>query len=537
VRPPVHAGSWYPAGADALRAEIDRELAAASPRELSGPLIAAVGPHAGLRYSGRVAATVYAALRRQGVKRVFLLGPSHYEAFEGIALPAAELSAYGTPLGNLAVDREAVEALRGKPGFAGPASAHEREHSLEMHAIFLAAVAPSARLVPMVVGRVGTPAEARALADVIAPLLRAGDVVIASSDFTHYGASYGYVPFAVEPERRLAGLADEATAALAARDADAFYRHLTTTRDTICGREPLLVLLGLLPTGSHGERLASDTSGRMTGSFDSSVTYVAMAYSAEMGWGGLAPAAAGAPAAAASSVTAAGPGPAASPGPPAGPPSATGPASAASSAPGANLASATAGAPPVVLSGPQQLLALRMARRALEIVLAGGRPPDASALGVPADPVWQEPHGTFVTLERAGALRGCIGHIVAIEPLWQDIRDNAMAAALEDPRFRPVRREELAGLDIEVSVLTPLRPVPGADGFVVGRHGVVLSAEGRRAVFLPQVAPEQGWDRDTTLARLSRKAGLAADAWRSPAARFEVFEAQVFGEATGKPGP
>jgi AmmeMemoRadiSam system protein A len=137
-----------------------------------------------------------------------------------------------------------------------------------------------------------------------------------------------------------------------------------------------------------------------------------------------------------------------------------------------------------------------------------------------------------VTLKKAGDLRGCIGHIEAVEPLWQDIRDNAVAAALYDRRFTPVQAAELASLELEVSILTPLTAVAGPAGFEVGRHGVVLSQSGRRAVFLPQVAPEQGWDRDTTLNHLARKAGLLEDAWRQPGARFEVFEAQVFGERT-----
>jgi AmmeMemoRadiSam system protein A len=190
-----------------------------------------------------------------------------------------------------------------------------------------------------------------------------------------------------------------------------------------------------------------------------------------------------------------------------------------------------------VLDPAQQALALRMARRTLELVLAGEPAPDAKQLGVPEAPVWRQHYGTFVTLEHGGNLRGCIGHIVAVEPLWEDIRDNAVAAALSDPRFAAVQLPELAGLDIEVSILTPMAPVPGPDGFVVGRHGVVLAAEGRRAVFLPQVAPEQGWDRDTTLRHLSLKAGLGPDAWRSPSARFEVFEAQVFGEPKRKDRP
>jgi AmmeMemoRadiSam system protein B/AmmeMemoRadiSam system protein A len=485
VRQPTHAGSWYPADPATLRADLERLLAAGGSPRPGGPVLAGIVPHAGLRYSGGVAATFYAALRGQTVRRVFLLGPSHHVAFDGIALPAPEVTAYGTPLGDLTLDREVLQTLRGKPGFGGPPAAHGPEHSLEMEVIFLAAVAPRALLVPLVVGRVGGPAEAKALARELLPLVGRDDVVIASSDFTHYGPSFSYVPFVSDVPARLAELADHATAALVAADAHAFQAHLEQTRDTICGREPIMLLLALLPSETRGERLAFDTSGRMT-TFESSVSYVSIAY----------------PSVAKGAILATG-----------------------------DHAAVAASRGPPVLDAAQQRFALALTRRTLEVVLGGGAPPDAAALAVPGDAVWAKPYGTFVTLKHRGELRGCIGHIFPVEPLWQDLRDNAVSSALHDPRFPAVSRGELAGLELEVSILTEPRVVPGPDGFEVGRHGVVLTAQGRRAVFLPQVAPEQGWDRETTLHHLSLKAGLAGDAWRSPDARFEVFEAQVFGES------
>jgi AmmeMemoRadiSam system protein A len=139
-----------------------------------------------------------------------------------------------------------------------------------------------------------------------------------------------------------------------------------------------------------------------------------------------------------------------------------------------------------------------------------------------------------VTLKKRGMLRGCIGHIYPVEPLWRSIRDNAIAAAVEDRRFPPVSAEELGDLDLEISILTRPESVAGPEEFEVGRHGVVLQAHGRRAVFLPQVAPEQGWDRATTLSQLARKAGLDLDVWRTPAATLSVFEAQVIAEASAE---
>ena len=138
----------------------------------------------------------------------------------------------------------------------------------------------------------------------------------------------------------------------------------------------------------------------------------------------------------------------------------------------------------------------------------------------------------FVTLHSVdGMLRGCIGNIAAIEALGLNIRNNAVNAAFLDPRFPAVSSSaELATLKIEISVLTPMEEISSPEVFVVGRHGIVLQVHGRSAVFLPQVAPEQGWDRETTLRYLGQKAGLSAEAWKDSGARFFVFEAIVFSE-------
>jgi len=173
---------------------------------------------------------------------------------------------------------------------------------------------------------------------------------------------------------------------------------------------------------------------------------------------------------------------------------------------------------------------LRVARKTLEEYLRTGRNPGAEALGVGGEAALLRPGAAFVTLRREGELRGCIGQILPTGPLWESVRENAVAAAVRDPRFPPVREEELSGLDLEVSVLTEPRPVASPEAFEPGRHGVILELHGRRALFLPQVAPEQGWDRAQTLAALCRKAGLPAGAWRDPAAKLFVFEARVYEE-------
>lgn len=137
--------------------------------------------------------------------------------------------------------------------------------------------------------------------------------------------------------------------------------------------------------------------------------------------------------------------------------------------------------------------------------------------------------GAFVTLRKAGALRGCIGQIEPSDPLGAVVVHCAAAAALEDPRFPPVTDQELPLLSVEVSVLTPLRAVADVDEIEVGRHGLVVARGGRRGLLLPQVAVEWKWSRDEFLAQTCRKAGLPADAWQHGASIF-VFETQVYDE-------
>jgi AmmeMemoRadiSam system protein A len=174
---------------------------------------------------------------------------------------------------------------------------------------------------------------------------------------------------------------------------------------------------------------------------------------------------------------------------------------------------------------------LALARSTIDRYLSGEKQSDLSAyvdlIGLPPEAKLRA--GAFVTLKRQGHLRGCIGSIYPRQPLWHAVVGNAIHAAVHDHRFPPVKREETGDLDIEISVLTAPRDIAGPEAFHVGTHGIILEKHGKRAVFLPQVAPEQGWDREETLSHLARKAGLPADAWRE-GTRFWVFEAQVFGE-------
>jgi len=178
------------------------------------------------------------------------------------------------------------------------------------------------------------------------------------------------------------------------------------------------------------------------------------------------------------------------------------------------------------LSSDEKHILLGLARATLEARLARTALPSLH----PGPGPLTDLRGAFVTLTRGGELRGCIGHVEGVVPLWRSVQDNAIAAALHDPRFPPLTAGELAEVHIEISALSPLREARSPEEIEVGRHGILLERGPRRGLLLPQVATEWGWDRETFLDHTCRKAGLPSGAWREPDVRILIFSAEVFGE-------
>jgi len=177
------------------------------------------------------------------------------------------------------------------------------------------------------------------------------------------------------------------------------------------------------------------------------------------------------------------------------------------------------------LADDEKQALLQIARASIQAELAGKKPPAANVQGT-----LEEKRGAFVSLKKRGHLRGCIGFIEAKKPLARTVEEMAVAAAFQDPRFEPLRREELKDLKLEISVLTPLRRIADVGEIEVGIHGLYIRKGIRAGLLLPQVATEYGWDRDTFLRETCCKAGLGPDAWRDPETEIYRFSADVFGE-------
>jgi hypothetical protein len=473
---PLGQMGWYPDDPATLRKMLGEYLEDASERNLQN-VQALLLPHAGYRYSGRVAAEALKQVAGRSFKRVIVLGPSHSVAMKDIAsLPRA--THYATVLGEIPLDLECMETLLESPRFENVSRAHRDEHSVQIEVPLLqAALRPGFRLVPVVVGQIGSGA-AREMASALRPFLDAETLVVVSTDFTHYGPRFGYVPFRENIEHNLRKLDLDAFETIRRKDLPAFERYFQKTGITVCGRCPVMILLALLDPDAGVHKITYRTSGELTGDFHNSVSYLSAAFTdawkTESGRTG-------------------------------------------------------SGQPSLSREDREHLLAL--ARRSLAYYLEHGKTPDPDTLDHPVTPGMKQVMGAFVTLHKRGRLRGCIGEIVPRRALYLAVIDHAVNAGVHDPRFPPVTPDELPLLEFEISALTPPVPVNSPDQIQLGRHGIVLSKNGRNAVFLPQVAPEQGWDLDETLTHLSLKARLPADAWKRDAV-FQVFEAIVFSEET-----
>lgn len=142
-------------------------------------------------------------------------------------------------------------------------------------------------------------------------------------------------------------------------------------------------------------------------------------------------------------------------------------------------------------------------------------------------------YATFVTLKISGMLRGCIGSLQPCEPLYMSVHNNAVSAAMRDRRFKQVKPAELEVIDVHISILSPIAGIGSLDEFKIGEHGIIIEKGFYRAVYLPEVAVEQNWNREQTLSSLSQKAGMSADGWKQGAS-FKVFSSVVLSEDEGK---
>jgi len=468
VRRPVVAGAFYPGDAGALASSVDSLMASADAGRIEGEIVAIVAPHAGYVYSGGVAAHAYKAVNGRSYDTVIVIAPSHRVAFRGASV--FDGVAYETPLGAVPVDRKMVKVLL-ESGLTFDPRAHAQEHSLEVQVPFLQRALEDFSIVPIVMGE-QSEAAVRTLAGALAKAIGSASdrrvLLVASTDLSHYHDQ--------QTARRLDNVVVETVDAF---DPEALLVALARGECEACGGGPTAtVLMTARELGADDAQvLKYATSGDVTGDMRQVVGYMA-AVATRSG----------------------------------------------SQSDTAGAAGAEVG--DEGLSDAERRELLRLARASIESALTGGPAPEPRM----DTPALNAPSGAFVTLHDDGRLRGCIGSVRAVRPLAETVIAMAVEAALRDPRFPAVRAKELDDLDIEISVMTPLRPVENVSTIEVGRDGLVVQRGAHSGLLLPQVATEYGWDRETFLDHTCRKAGLPPGSWREPGVSILSFSADVFGE-------
>ena len=430
----------------------------AESRRRTGPYLtpgglAYVVPHAAPAYSGTVAAAVYRALESNPPEQIVMLGFPHHGGLSGVAAP--DVASIGTPLGRVALDLDNYRRLP---------EGELCDHSSEIQLPFLQTAAPRSRITPLYAGRM-TADERWAKAAEIASRWHPGVVYLASSDFTHYGRSFHFVPFAPD-EERLRALDFDCIDAAGSLDSGLFLETLANNGATVCGSAPIALLLDILRAlrggGMYQETLDYRTSGEMTGEREHSVSYAALGYYPRESFD---------------------------------------------------------------ICGEDGAALVRAAEATLAGLRESGRREPVAARGSQA---LEARRGAFVTLRSGEELLGCIGHTRGRRPLSEEIPELTLSAALEDERFRPAA-EFSGEIQVEVSILTPFRRIRSEQELEIGRHGAMLEWKGRTGLLLPQVAEDHGWRTAREfLAALARKTMLPRDAWRLPEARVFTFEAQRF---------
>ncbi len=478
VRPAAVAGSWYPDDPAALRKMLKAYLARAGTRELPGEPAAVIVPHAGYRFSGPTAARGFQAVAGKKYTRVILLGPSHYMggSYTGAAVPT--VTHFATPLGRVPLDTDLCGKLAKAEGFVADDRPHAREHCLEMELPLMQLTLGEVRIVPVLLGAMNAEL-ARKIAAVLRPLAGKDTLVVVSTDFTHFGPNYGYVPFREDVPNKLKWLDGLAIDRILANDPVGFVEVCAETRATICGRWAVAVALEMSAHAddTEGVLLGYTTSGAILNDWRNSVSYAAIALCR----GAAAP-----------------------------------------------------------LNEAEQQCLLKLARDQLRAHLAGKKLADVTK-SYPLTARLKKKAPAFVTLTTGGRLRGCIGHVAPVAALYASVLANTVSACSRDPRFAGSRitAAEEPRVHIEISVLSRHRRIRGVDEIKIGRDGLILQRGRSRGLLLPQVPVQQKWDLNRYLAGICGKAGLPTDAWKDPKTRLSRFSAQVFAEpeAATKPKP
>lgn len=469
-RKPYAAGRFYTDHPDGLKSHLQQLFAKAEPRKEGSSPLAIVVPHAGYVFSGEVAASAYNQINPdRRFERIFIIGSSHTTSFSGASVYCS--GNYETPLGTVKVDTALANKLVSEykllKSYAEP---HLYEHSLEVQLPFLQYYLKNDfKIVPVIIGT-STTETSEQLAKVLKPYLNEENLFVISSDFSHY------------PDYEDACMADQATAeAIQTNKPAKLLAAIETNKKkdipglvtSLCGWSSVLTLLHMTEKmpGISVDLIQYKNSGDSPyGEKDRVVGYYSIAF---------------------------------------------------------NSSGLSGKMGEFFISNADKEYLLKLARNTITGYIKKGITPETDETNLSV--MLKTPCGAFVTLNKEGKLRGCIGRFNPGQPLWKVVQSMAIAAATQDYRFNPVLPDELNQIKIEISVLTPLKRIRSAEEFILGKQGIYMKQENQTGTFLPQVAASTGWSKEEFLGHCAQdKAGIGWNGWKT--AQLYTYEALIFSE-------
>ena len=468
-RHPAVAGQFYPANPDVLQKELSTLFAEAAPKQYEH-VRAIISPHAGYVFSGKIAASAFNQIDNSVEwKRVFLIASSHQSRFEGASVycDGDFIMPYGKEVVDTELGKTLVELY--PELFSDDRSPHLNEHSIEVQLPFLHYVLKGKyKIVPIILGT-SKPPVCKRIALALKPYLNEDNLFVISSDFSHY-PSYENAK-SVDLATKQAIVSNKPDQLLSVLTENT-RKHIPNLATSLCGWTSVLTLLYMTEDEDQfiyqGINYSNSGDVRNYGERDQVVGYWSIV-----------------------------------------------------------LMGKKEDAREFHLTDTEKELLLQEARKSVEKLFRKVEPPLLNIQDCSA--TLKTKCGAFVSLHNQGKLRGCFGHMEKDKPLIQNVHEMAVWAAKRDSRFVPVSEEELEDIDIEISVLSPLRKIKDIAEIKLGVHGIFIVKGFYRGVFLPQVATETGWDMENYLGHCARdKAGIGWDGWKN--ADIYIFTATVFGE-------
>jgi AmmeMemoRadiSam system protein B/AmmeMemoRadiSam system protein A len=474
-RRPVVAGSFYAADKETLTKDLSNFFADCKKVQEKWKVRAVITPHAGYIFSGKIAASAFSATSKNSeYKNIFVIGSSHVMAFEGASV--YNTGDFITPLGKAIVNRDIANKLKNdNKVFNFPIDAHLEDHCIEVQIPFIQyyyATVP--RIVPIIIGTNST-GTIKAIAEALKPWFTPDNLFVISSDFSHY------------PSYKDAIEADNLTAAgLISGDPATFLavlkknssKNIPGLLTSMCGWTSGLMLLDIIEGNKNLELKKIDycNSGDSPyGEKNKVVGYNAIAVIEK------------------------------------------------------NQGSQSPEKSPIEVkfTEDEKKKLFEIARNSIRSKLFNNKDFVIDENKIPE--ALKQQFGAFVTLKINGVLKGCIGRFSSSVPLYDAVKASALSSAFEDPRFPALTKEEYEKVDVEITVLGPMKKINDISEIVLGKHGIYIKKDFRSGTMLPQVATENGWTVEQFLGYTSRdKAGLGWDGWKS--AEISIYEGLVLEE-------